>query len=80
MNLRKFFFRDEQECSVEETEFWLVKWQAYCEYDSIPGVFASTKRKAFLSRLDAKRFAKALRDASKLLGNNRAKVSVKKGR
>ncbi len=84
MKLRKLFFRDEQECSVEAVEHWSVKWTAYQEVSpALPvhcDIYRDRRQKTFLSKDSADSFAKALRAANKLLGNKKAKVSVKKGR
>ena len=65
MNLRKLFFRDKQETSVDVVvDTWEVSW--YSRY----GAYSSDTRREcrfFLSQIAAEEFASALRDAFKLI-------------
>ncbi len=65
MNLRKIFFRDEQETSVDTFECWEVRWtsrQNRYPYDKLcPEV------RVFPKKEDAEEFKKALVDAYALI-------------
>lgn len=64
MNLRKLFFRDEQEMGVDVFEAWEVRWHGRV------GVFSGDTRphiKVFPKKEDAEAFKKALEDAFVLL-------------
>lgn len=76
MNLKKLFFRDEQQVSVDVYEAWAVRWTSRF------GRFASDTQpelKVFTSEEDAKLFAKALKDAFALINHTSdAHVSISK--
>ncbi len=64
MNLKKIFFRDEQETSVDCYECWEVRWT------SRHGSYSSDTKpevRAFPKKAAAEEFKKALDDAFKLI-------------
>ena len=76
MKLFKVFFRDETEMSVDAFEAWEVRWQSRqgsYDGDTRPEV------RMFPVKNDANAFAKALRDAFKLIEHTSGNyVSVEK--
>lgn len=64
MNLKKMFFRDEQETSVDVCECWEVRWKS--RFDDYHGC-TKPEIRVFPIKEDAEEFKKALDDAYKLI-------------
>ena len=73
MNIKKIFFRDEQETSVDAYDCWEVRWTSRYggySYDTKPEV------RVFPKKAEAEAFKKALDDAFKLIRHTSGKRTV----
>ena len=76
MNLRKMFFRDKQEQSVDVVDCWEVRW---CGRHGKYSSDTSPQVRLFISKAEANDFKSALSDAFKLIKHTSgANVSITK--